>query len=73
MSPSESLTQRVVELESRITHLQRDLDQFNSVILEQQAEIKLLNTMIARLQGRLSELADPPESRNQLEELPPHY
>jgi len=73
MSPSESLTQRVVELESRITHLQRDLDQFNSVILEQQAEIKLLNTMIACLQGRLSELADPPEYRNQLEELPPHY
>ena len=62
MSTADSLNGRVIELESIVTHLQRDLNALNSVILEQQTEIERLRRRMERLEDRLQGLADDTEN-----------
>lgn len=64
---------RIVELESLVAHVQHDFDQINSVVVEQQRQIDELKRLMGRLEGRVEELAEAPETRDSLEERPPHY
>ena len=73
MSSSGPLRQRVVELESLLTHMQHDLESLNQVILDQQSEIGSLKEQIARLEDRLGQFTEPSETRDPHEERPPHY
>jgi SlyX protein len=73
MSPSASLADRVVELELLVTHLQHDLDTLNGVLLDQRKELDTLGKLVARLDDRVTRLADDDEPRDPIEERPPHY
>jgi uncharacterized coiled-coil protein SlyX len=72
MSPSKSVEERVVELELLVTHLERDLGTLNSVLTEQRQEIDALKRLIGRLDDRIARLTDD-ESRDAVDEKPPHY
>jgi SlyX protein len=64
---------RLVALESLVTHLERDLGTLNSVLLEQRQEIESLKRLISRLDERVTRLAEEEEPRDPAEERPPHY
>lgn len=73
MSSSRSLEERVVELETIVMHLERDVEQLNGVIVAQQAEIESLKKLVERLQSRFETALEEPEARDPREERPPHY
>ncbi|HSG69247.1 MAG TPA: SlyX family protein [Planctomycetaceae bacterium] len=66
-------TERIVELESQIAHLQHDLDQLGSVVYEQRKLIEQLQGEQQKLAHRLEELQEGSEQRDPESERPPHY
>jgi len=64
---------RIVHLETLVTHLQYDLEQLYSDVLEQQAEIRALRETLTRLERRVDVSSEGPDQRDPLEERPPHY
>ena len=60
MSADELPNDRITDLELLLTHLQRDLEQLNSVVLEQQTEIKLLSARVDRLEQHQHSASEPP-------------
>jgi SlyX protein len=73
MTQSAPLADRVVELENLVTHLERDLDTLNEVLLSQQKQLDTLGKLVARLDDRVARLGDDDEPRDPTEERPPHY
>jgi SlyX protein len=59
---------RVVDLEIRYSHLEKQLAELNQVVFEQQKSIDLLQQQLVSLRTRLSGLGEPMEN-----EKPPHY
>lgn len=72
MSTPEQLSQRVVDLEILVTHLQHDLQTLNEVILDQQKQLDLFREVIGRLDDRMARL-DTTEKFDPGLERPPHY
>lgn len=64
--------QRIVEMEMSLTHLQRDFDALNGVVLEQQAAIEAISAQMLQLKSKLDASSDP-EVRDAESERPPHY
>ena len=73
MSPADNLHERVTTLEMLVMHLQHDLEQLNSVVIEQQVELQTLQRLFGRLEARFDQFDPQPEPRDPLEERPPHY
>ena len=69
---SKSDQERLVEAEIALTHLQRDYESLNEVVLGQQRAIKTLSGELAKLQAKLNSSSDP-EVRDAESERPPHY
>ncbi|MFN0050737.1 MAG: SlyX family protein [Planctomycetales bacterium] len=67
------LADRVVELESLVMHLQRDLESLHGVMLDQQKQLDSLKRLIARLDDRVSRQGDTDEPRDLVAERPPHF
>lgn len=70
MNPNE-LTQRTERLEANVAHLERQLDELNSVVVDQ-------GKLITRLQKRLELLGDTVESQEldrvrNSQQRPPHW
>ena len=59
---------RVVDLEIRYSHLEKQLAELNQVVFEQQKAIELLQQQLLAVRTRLSGLGEPMEN-----EKPPHY
>jgi uncharacterized coiled-coil protein SlyX len=59
---------RVVDLEIRYSHMERQLAELNQVVFEQQQTIALLQQQVIAIRSRLSGLGEPMEN-----EKPPHY
>ena len=59
---------RVVDLEIRYSHLERQLLELNQVVFEQQRAITLLQEQVVALRTRVAGLGEPMEI-----EKPPHY
>ncbi len=59
---------RIVELEVRYTHLERQYLELSQVVFEQQKLIEVLQRELAAVRGKLLELGDPIAN-----EKPPHY
>ena len=59
---------RVVDLEIRYAHLEKQLTELNQVVFEQQKAIELLQGQLVALRTRLAGLGEPMEN-----EKPPHY
>lgn len=73
MSETPSLSNRVVELELLVTHLQYDLEALNGALVDQQKQIDALQRVIARLDDRVKRLDEEDETRDPVAEKPPHY
>jgi uncharacterized coiled-coil protein SlyX len=59
---------RVVDLEIRYSHLEKQLTELNQVVFEQQKSIALLQQQLLALRTRVTGLGEPMEN-----EKPPHY
>ncbi len=70
---SSDTTTRITELELLVTHLQRDLDALNSVVVEQQKQLDRLGKSLDKLDHQVEDMLDGGESRDLLTEKPPHY
>jgi uncharacterized coiled-coil protein SlyX len=64
---------RITELELLVTHLQRDVDALNSVVLEQQKQLDGLHRVLTKLDHRVEEFFGGEETRDPVAEQPPHY
>lgn len=67
---SASLNERLVEVESRIVHQERTIEQLNEVILEQAKQLQRLHQQITSLTEQLQKAAPSSEDP---EPPPPHY
>ena len=59
---------RLVDLEIRYTHLERQYAELSQVVFEQQKALDAVQKELARLRGRIEEIGDPIAN-----EKPPHY
>ncbi len=59
---------RVVDLEIRYSHLEKQLAELNQVVFEQQRTIELLQQQLVALRTRVTGMGEPMEN-----EKPPHY
>lgn len=65
--------QRLIALETRLTHHERMAEELSDVLAEQQRTIELLTAQVKRLTGRLREMAADWSPSPQDEKPPPHY
>ena len=69
-----SSEQRLEQLESLVTFLQQDLQDFNDVVLRQQQIIERLQLALKDMDDRVGQLREGPAMPRDLEEeRPPHY
>lgn len=59
---------RLVDLEIRYAHLEKQLAELNQVVFEQQKAIELLQQQLVALRTRITGMGEPMEN-----EKPPHY
>jgi len=64
----DDIERRVIELEIKLTHQDRLLEELNEVVIEQRATIDALERRMAMVDKALFELKDDPAN-----ERPPHY
>lgn len=64
--------QRITEMEMGLTHLQRDFESLNEVMLAQQKIVESLQRTVERMQSQMESVSDP-EVRDAESEKPPHY
>jgi SlyX protein len=72
MTDSDALRTRIDELEVRIAHQDRAIEDLNATITAQWKEIETLTRKLARLEDRIQEVADAPAT-DLPEPPPPHY
>jgi SlyX protein len=61
MPSPDQLSERIVSLETLLTHLQHDVEQMHEVLLAQGRELDALRTTVERLERRLQHSAEVPE------------
>jgi uncharacterized coiled-coil protein SlyX len=59
---------RLVDLEIRYAHLEKQLAELNQVVFEQAKALEVLQQQVVALRSRLAGLGEPMEN-----EKPPHY
>ncbi|MEM7812487.1 MAG: SlyX family protein [Planctomycetota bacterium] len=67
------MTERLEDVESLVTHLQRDVEQMHEVLVAQQAELAALRRKLEKAEARVDSLEADPEDRDPVAEKPPHY
>ena len=68
-----SADDRLTNVELLLTHLQHDFEQLSQVVFRQQAELDALRKELTRLDSRVVTLSEGSETRDPLDEKPPHY
>ena len=69
----DDMQERLIALETRLTHHERMTEELSDVIAEQQRTIDLLTARLQRLTGRLQEMATGWSPSPQDDQPPPHY
>ncbi|MAD28546.1 MAG: SlyX protein [Woeseiaceae bacterium] len=64
---------RLIDIETKLSYQESLLDQLNSIIIKQQAELDVLKRSLKNLQERISLLNEASSENNNINELPPHY
>ncbi len=70
---TDDMQQRLIALETRLTHHERMADELSDVIAEQQRTIDLLTAQLRRLTERMRDMAAGWSPSPQDEKPPPHY
>lgn len=65
--------QRLIALETRLTHHERMAEELSDVLAEQQRTIELLTAQVKRLTARMRDLAAGWSPSPQDDKPPPHY
>lgn len=68
-----ALSDRIIQLETAVAHLQHDLEQMHQAFVSMHLELKGSKDQLARFEQKLQQLSEPPEMRDASEERPPHY
>lgn len=70
----ERFAARLTDVEELLTHLQRQAQDLDQVVLQQQKQIEMLQAELRRLSTLLTALSEPPpEPRSLEDDRPPHY
>jgi len=69
----DDMQQRLIALETRLTHHERMAEELSDVLAEQQRTIDLLTAQLRRLNDRMREMAAGWSSSPQDDRPPPHY
>jgi SlyX protein len=72
-SAPDDMQQRLIALETRLTHHERMAEELSDVLAEQQRTIDMLTAQVRRLTGRLQEIAAGWSPSPQDDRPPPHY
>ncbi len=64
---------RLINLEMAVAHLQHDFETLHGVALELQTELRELTQRLMRIEQRMERVEEPPEARSPDEERPPHW
>lgn len=64
---------RLIDIETKLSYQESLLDQLNSIIIKQQAELDVLKRSLKNLQERIALLNEASSENNNINELPPHY
>ena len=72
-APPDDMQQRLIALETRLTHHERMAEELSNVIAEQQRTIDLLTAQVRRLSSRLQDMAANWSPSPQDDRPPPHY
>lgn len=72
MTDRPDLSQRFIEIETRLAFQEHALQELNDTVTRQQTEIDRLNRALKETQDRLRGISPPVEERSQ-EPPPPHY
>jgi len=67
------LSERVMNLEMTVAHLEHELGQMHSVLLAVQAELKASRDQVMKLERRLVLVGETDDERDPQDERPPHY
>ena len=71
---SDGLDERITDLETGLSHLQRLFEQLDEVVSAQSLEIQRMERRISQLQGQLKQVKEKPDAEGDLlDEKPPHY
>jgi SlyX protein len=62
-----------MNLEMAVAHLEHELEQMHSVLLAVQSELRAARDQIAKLERRVVVIQETEETRNVIDERPPHY
>ncbi|TWU23089.1 hypothetical protein Pla52o_26230 [Novipirellula galeiformis] len=74
MADQSELTQRLIELEIQLAHVQRAYDHLNEVVTEQAMRQDRMHAALKSMKEKMSELKAGKEStQDPLDEKPPHY
>ena len=73
MNPIDSASNRIMELELQLMHLQKDFESLNDVVLEQHRRLEEHQRIIDGLIRKLETGSGDPDQRNPEDEKPPHY
>ncbi len=65
--------QRLIALESRLSHHERLAEELSEVVAQQARTIDLLKAQVRHLRERLSEVAEGWSRSSQDDKPPPHY
>jgi SlyX protein len=66
------MEERLTELEIKISFMEDQVDALNTLLYRQQQQMDLMIGELRRLRDQVS-LAQPTETRNLRDEIPPHY
>lgn len=72
-TPAPEDSERLLRLETAVAHLQHDFERLHHVALDLQTELRALSLHLQRLEQRLEQAAEPPETRSPADERPPHW
>lgn len=70
---SDDMQQRLIALETRLTHHERMAEEMSDVLAEQRRSIDLLTAQLRRLTDRMRDMAADWSSSPQDDRPPPHY
>jgi SlyX protein len=70
---TDDMQERLIALETRLSHHERMAEELSDVLANQQRTIELLTAQIRRLTGRLQDMATNWSPSPQDDRPPPHY
>ncbi len=65
--------ERLIDIETKLAHQEDLLNELNTVVTDQQAQISRLETLCRSLLDRLRSLSDGESAGGPDDERPPHY